>query len=229
MKQAPRVWYSRIDDFFQRENFKRGGNDHALYTKERNGKLLVVCIYVDDLIVTSDDEQMVEEFKRAMKNEFEMSGLGLLNYFLGMEIEQRKDGIFLGQEGYANKLLKKFNMADCKMRSTPLIPKKKEEEEEDGNLIDPTLYRSLVGGLMYLSATRPDLMFSASYLSRYLKEPKSKHLTETKKVLRYIKGILGVGLTYAAPRAAKLIGYSDSEWGGCREDLKLTTGYCFSI
>lgn len=88
LKQAPRAWYSRIDEFFQQESFKRSDNDHALYTKESHGKILVVCIYVDDLIVTGDDENMVEEFKTTMKNEFKMSDLGLLNYFLGMEIKQ---------------------------------------------------------------------------------------------------------------------------------------------
>lgn len=228
LKQAPRAWYNRIDEFFRRENFKRSDNDHALYTKETDGKLLVVCIYVDDLIVTGDDENMVEEFKATMKEEFEMSDLGQLNYFLGMEIEQSQGEIRLSQEYYAKKLLKKFNMEDCKSMNTPLIPQR-HEQEEDNDAVDPTLYRSLVGGLLYLIATRPDLMFSASYLSRYLKEPMSKHLKEAKRVLRYIKGTSALGLKFTATCGSKLIGYSDSDWGGCREDLKSTTGYCFSI
>lgn len=228
LKQAPRAWYSRIDEFFLREKFKRSDNDHALYTKEAHGKILVVCIYVDDLIVTGDDKNMVEDFKMAMKNEFEMSDLGLLNYFLGMEIVQKEEGIFLSQECYAKKLLEKFNMKECKIMRTPLAPQGKIQDEEE-ELADSKTYRSLVGGLLYLTATRPDLMFSASYLSRYLKEPKAKHFKEAKRVLRYIKGTTDIGLMYSAVKEPKLVGYSDSDWGGCKEDLKSTTGYCFSI
>ena len=188
----------------------------------------MVCIYVDDLIVTGDDEKMVEEFKATMKDEFEMSDQGQLNYFLGMGIEQIQGEICLPQECYAKKLLKKFNMEDCKSMNTPLIAQKHEQEEHN-DAVDPTLYSSLVGGLLYLTATLPDLMFSASYLSRYLKEPMSKHLKEAKRVLRYIKGTSDLGLKFTATSGGKLIGYSDSDWGGCREDLKSTTGYCFSI
>lgn len=228
LKQAPRAWYSRIDEFFLKENFSRSDNDHALYTKEVHGKLLVVCIYVDDLIVTGDDENMVEEFKTVMKREFEMSDLGLLNYFLGMEIVQNQEGIFLSQECYAKRLLEKFNMEDCKIMTTPLVPQRKhQDEEEEEEYVDVKGYRSLIGGLLYLTATRPDLMFSASYLSRYLKEPMSKHLKEAKRVLRYIKGTVGLGMKFTAVQETILIGYSDSD--GCREDLKSTTGYCFSI
>lgn len=144
-----------------------------------------------------------------------------------MEIDQTQREIILTQECYAKRLLKKFNMEDCKAVNTPLLPQKNEQEEDD-DAVDPTLYRSLVGGLLYLTATRPDLMFSASYLSRYLKEPTSKHLKEAKRVLRYIKGTSDMGLKFTATSGSKLIGYSDSDWGGCREDVKSTTGYCFS-
>ena len=227
LKQAPRAWYSRIDEFLK-ENFRRSENDHALYTKKVNGKILIVCIYVDDLIVTGDDDRMIEEFKTAMKNEFEMSDLGLLNYFLGMEVVQDEEGISLSQECYAKKLLEKFNMKDCKTMETPLVPHSKSQEDGE-EFTDPKIYRSLVGGLLYLTATRPDLMFSASYLSRYLKEPRSKHLKEAKRVLRYIKGTSDMGLHFTAIKEPRLIGYSDSDWGGCKEDLKSTTGYCFSL
>ncbi|XP_024009186.1 uncharacterized protein LOC112084181 [Eutrema salsugineum] len=112
--------------------------------------------------------------------------------------------------------------------STPLITQHKNPDEEE-DLADGSVYRSLVGGLLYLTATRPDLMFSASYLSRYLKEPKFSHLKDAKRVLRYIKGTIGIGLMFNAVKESKLIGHSDSNWGGCKENLKSTTGYCFSI
>lgn len=111
---------------------------------------------------------------------------------------------------------------------TPLAsPGKNQEDGEE--LTDPKLYRSLVGGLLYLTATRPDIMFSASYLSRYLKEPRVKNLKEAKRVLRYIKGTVEMGLVFTAVEEPKLVGFSDSDWGGCKEDLKSTTGYCFSL
>ncbi|XP_024014050.1 uncharacterized protein LOC112088125 [Eutrema salsugineum] len=155
---------------------------------------------------------MIEDFKTAMKNEFEMSDLGLLNYFLGMEINQQEEGISLSQECYAKKLLEKFNMKDCTSMRTPLVPQGKTQSEEK-EFADAQVYRSLVGGLLYLTATRPDLMFSASYLSRYLKEPKVRHFKEVKRVLRYIQGTLNLGLMFTAVKEPRLIGYSDSDWG----------------
>lgn len=184
----------------------------------------MVCIYVYDLIVIGDDGSMVEEFKKVMKTEFEMSDLGLLNYFLGTEITQSSKGIFLSQECYAKMLLEKFNMVDWKVMNIPLMCQGKEQEEEEKALANSQTYISLMGGLLYLTSTIPDLMFSASYLSRYLKEPKVKHLKETKRVLRYIKRTVSMGLFFTSVKEPRLIGYSDSDWGGCKEDLKSTTG-----
>ncbi|XP_024009339.1 uncharacterized protein LOC112084436 [Eutrema salsugineum] len=153
---------------------------------------------------------MVSKFKNVMKNKFAMSDLGLLNYFLGMEIVQKQDGIFLSQESYAKKLLKKFNMEECKIMTTPLIPQRKHQKEQEESA-DSKVYRNLVGIMLYLTATRPDLMFAASYLSRYLKEPTTSHRKDAQRVLRYIKGMIDMGLWFTKAKEARLIGYSDSD------------------
>lgn len=118
LKQVLRAWYNIIDEFFLKVNFIRSDNDHALYTKEVHGKLLVVCIYVDDLIVTGEDKNMMEKCKTMMEREFEMSDLGSLNYFLGMKIVRSQEGIFLSQQCYAKRLLKNYNMEDWKIMTS---------------------------------------------------------------------------------------------------------------
>ncbi|CAA7014800.1 unnamed protein product [Microthlaspi erraticum] len=228
LKQAPRAWYGRIDSYFIQNGFERSMNDAALYIKKKGGDVLIVSLYVDDIIITGNNVRLINSFKENMKNEFEMTDLGLLNYFLGMEVNQDDRGIFLSQEKYANKLIDKFGMKESKSVSTPLTPQGKREEDgiEYG---DPTKYRSIVGGLLYLCASRPDVMYASSYLSRYMSSPHMKHYQEAKRVLRYVKGTSSFGVLFKSAKIPRLIGYSDSDWGGSIEDKKSTTGYVFSL
>lgn len=228
LKQAPRAWYGRIDSYFLKHGFQRSMHDAALYVMKKAKDILIVSLYVDDIIITGNNSQLIEKFKEDMKLEFEMTDLGMLNYFLGMEIIQDDRGIFLSQEKYACKLLEKFDMKGCKSVSTPLTPngKKIEDDEEYG---EPTKFRSIIGGLLYLCASRPDLMFASSYLSRYMNTPLMKHYQEAKRVLRYVKGTSHFGVQFTSVENPELYGYSDSDWGGSNEDKKSTSGYVFTI
>ena len=131
LKQAPRVWYNRIDEYLNNEGFNKSLSEPTLYTKvNQEGKILIVCLYVDDLIFSRD--LSVYEFNKAMKTKFEMIDLGMMKYFLGIEVTQYEDGIFINQTKYANDLLKKFRMMNCKPVVTPIAPSTKLSKEDDG-------------------------------------------------------------------------------------------------
>src|SRR3954466_8479778 len=146
LKQAPRAWYSRIDSYFLKNNFKRCPFEHTLYTKEgAHGEFLIVCLYIDDLIFTGSSSSMNEDFKKAMTKEFEMTDMGLLYYFLGIEVKQHQDGIFITQQKYAKDMLRKFKMEKALPVSTPMEVNLKLSKNNDDRHVDETLYRRLVG------------------------------------------------------------------------------------
>ncbi|GLT98425.1 hypothetical protein SLE2022_159300 [Rubroshorea leprosula] len=154
LKQAPRAWYSRIDKYFQDHGFTKCPHEHALYVKEdKTGGFMLVCLYVDDLIFTGNNANMFEEFKKAMTQEFEVTNIGLMSYYLGIEVKQNEDGIFISQEASAKKVLEKFEMANGKLVSTPIACGTRLSKYDESTKVDPSLYRSLVGNLRYLTCT----------------------------------------------------------------------------
>ncbi|GKV53076.1 hypothetical protein SLEP1_g59622 [Rubroshorea leprosula] len=230
LKQAPKAWYSRIDKYFQDHGFTKCPHEHALYVKEdKIGGFVLVCLYVDDLIFTGNNANMFEEFKKAMTQEFEMTDIGLMSYYLGIEVKQNEDGIFISQEAYAKKVLEKFEMANCKPVSNPIACGTRLSKYDESTKVDPSLYRSLVGNLRYLTYTRPDILYGVGLVSRYMEAPTSTHMKMAKRVLRYIKGTIDYGLTYSFSTNFKLYGYSDNDWGGDVDDQKSTTGFLFFL
>ncbi|RVW83943.1 Retrovirus-related Pol polyprotein from transposon RE1 [Vitis vinifera] len=205
-------------------------SEPTLYVKSKdNSQILIVALYVDDLIFTGNDEKMVEKFRNEMMKKYEMSDMGLLHYFLGIEVYQEEDGVFICQKRYVEHILKKFGMASCNPVSTPLVVNEKLRKENGGKMVDETHFRSLVGNLLYLTATRPDIMFAASLLSRFMHYPSHLHLGAAKRVLRYLQGTVELGIKYFRNIEVKLIGHCDSDWGGCIDDMKNTSGYAFSL
>jgi hypothetical protein len=201
-----------------------------LYVKHQgNVDLLIVVLYVDDLILTGSNAEMIEEFKKDMVNKYEMSDMGLLHYFLGIEVYQDKEEVFISQRMYVEKILRKFRMVGCKPMATPLVVNEKLKKEDGGKKVDATLYKSLVGNLLYLTATRPDVMFATSLLSRFMHYPSHFHFAAAKRVLRYIQGTICYGIRYCRNFMVKLLGFCDSDWGGCVDDMKSTSGYAFSL
>ena len=160
--------------------------------KTQGTDILIVALYVDDIVLTGNNEEMIEEFKKDMVKKYEMSDMGLLRHFLGMEIYQ-DEGVFISQKLYAEKILKKFRMDGCKSVSTPLVVNEKLMKEDGGKKANETLYRSLIGNLLYLTATRPDIMFAANLLSRFMHSPSHFHYAAAKRVLRYIQGTTSYG------------------------------------
>ncbi|KAJ3689816.1 hypothetical protein LUZ61_018980 [Rhynchospora tenuis] len=227
LKQAPRAWNSRIDTYLKKNKFKQCPYEHALYVKEKEGNLLYIALYVDDLIFMGNNEKMIKEFKEVMTREFEMTDLGLMKYFLGLEVRQENAGIFVSQEAYAKEILKKYKMDECNPVSTPMELGAKLSKFEGGDRVDASKYQSLVGRLRYLTCTRPDIAYSVGVVSRFMEEPKYSHWKAIKRILRYIKGTEALGLFYSNSEEYKLMGYSDSDWCGDVDDRKSTSGYVF--
>eukprot|EP00253_Pinus_taeda_P028962 PITA_28962 len=187
LKQAPRAWYSRIDSYLLENGFQKCEGEPILYIKEKDGKILIVVLYVDDVIFIGNDDCLIENFKIVMKEEFEMTDMGFLKYFLGIEVEQNGNGIFISQEKYANEVLERFNMQKCKTTITPIMMGLKLSKEDNNKDFDPSLYKGIVGTLMYLTATRLDIMHVVSLISRFMERPKEAHWQATKRILRYVK------------------------------------------
>jgi len=167
--------------------FQKCPFEHTLFVKIRDGgKMLIVCLYVDDLIFTRNDSVMFDDFKKSMMDEFEMSDLGKMHYFLDLEIVQSDDGIFVSQKKYVQKLLDKFKMQKCNPTNTPSEFGLKLYKNEEGEKVDNTLYKQIIGSLMYLTATRPDIMYSVSLISRYMESLTEIHLMAAKRILRYL-------------------------------------------
>ncbi|KAF5477282.1 hypothetical protein F2P56_003932 [Juglans regia] len=172
---------------------------------------------------------MLEEFKRVMMASFEMSGLGKMRYFLGMEISQEKNGVFYAQKKYTEDLLKRFNMTGCKPVATPLIPNEKLRKDDDGKKVDASTYRSLVGSLLYLRNTIPGILFATSLLLRFMQSPSQIHFGTAKRILRYLQGAINFGIWNEKTSSTKLVGFTDSDWAGSSNDMRSTSGYCFTV
>jgi hypothetical protein len=174
LKKAPRAWYIRIDTYLIKSGFSRSQNEPTLYTKtDQHGKILIVCLYVDDMIYTGNLE--LTNFKHAMRSEFEMTDLGIMKYFLGIEVDQTTKDIFFCQQKYAADILKRFRMEECNPVETPIPLGTKLSKKDEGPTMDSTLYKILVDNLLYLTATRPDIMYAASLVSRFMESPKDSH------------------------------------------------------
>ena len=151
-----------------------------------------------------------------MKGEFEMSMMGELSFFLGLQVKQTKDGIFLCQSKYCKEILNKFEMESCKEASTPIPSSCYMDADAARKGVDQTKYRGLIGSLLYLTASRPDIMFTVCLCARYQANPKESHFKVAKRILKYLKGISTVGLWYPSHSPIHLIGYSDSDFAGCK-------------
>ncbi|WVZ98520.1 hypothetical protein U9M48_043950 [Paspalum notatum var. saurae] len=211
MKQAPRAWYERLRDFLIVKGFKIGRVDTTLFTKKMDDDLFVCQVYVDDIIFDSTNEEYCKEFGKMMATEFEMSMIGELTFFLGFQIKQLEEGTFIYQEKYTRDLLKKFKMDNYKPIETPMSTNTKLDIDESCIKVDQTLYRSTIGSLLYLCASRPDIMFSVCMCARFQDDPKESHLTTVKRILRYLKHTPSIGLWYPKGASLELLGYSNSD------------------
>ena len=226
LKQAPRAWYERLSTFLLSRNFHRGTTDITLFYKKTHDEILLVQIYVDDIIFGSTDVSMCKEFELLMQNEFEMSMMGELTFFLGLQVKQSSEGIFINQAKYIQDLLKKYKLAEVSPMRTPMATGLKLHKDLSGVSVECKLYRGMIGSLLYLTASRPDIMFATCICARYQSDPKESHMSAVKRILRYLKKSPSLGLWYPLNSGFDLLAYTDSDYGGCQVDRKSTSGSC---
>ncbi|GJW15536.1 indole-3-acetic acid-amido synthetase GH3.17, partial [Tanacetum coccineum] len=225
LKQAPRAWYGKIAEFLTFSGYSVTSADSSLFVKAIEGKLAVVLVYVDDLIITGDCEEEVLQTKKNLSVRFQMKELGHLKHFLGLEVHQSEDGMVLHQQKYSRDLLKKFGMANSKPNSTPMELNSKMCAYEGHDLEDATMYRQLVGSLIYLTITRPDISFAVGVMSRYMQNPKKSHLEAVRRILRYVKSTLDYGIMFRKGEDCRLVSYCDADYAGDHDTRRSTSGY----
>ena len=226
LKQAPRAWYARLKTFLLENGFKMGSVDKTLFLLRQGNDSLIVQIYVDDIIFGGSSHFLVAKFAESMSKEFEMSMMGELTFFLGLQIKQTQEGTFVHQGKYTMDVLKKFDMADAKPISTPIPTSAALDADEDGESVDQKEYRSMIGSLLYLTATRPDIHFAVCLCARFQASPRTSHRQAVKRIMRYLRFTPEFGLWYSASSTLSLCGYSDADFAGCRLDRKSTSGTC---
>ncbi|GKA05008.1 putative ribonuclease H-like domain-containing protein, partial [Tanacetum coccineum] len=204
----------------------RGTIDKTLFIKKDTRDILLVQVYVDDIIFGSTNKAWCDEFEVLMKGEFEMSVMGEMTFFLGLQVKQLPDGIFISQDKYVKDMLTKFDMESVRTATTPYEAAKTKLKDETDPPVNVHLYRSMIGSLMYLTASRPDIMFAVSACSRHQVTPLTSHLNAVKKIFKYLKGQPKLGLWYPKDSPFQLEAYSDSDYAGSHGDRKSTTGGC---
>ncbi|KAL1204565.1 Retrovirus-related Pol polyprotein from transposon RE2 [Cardamine amara subsp. amara] len=237
LKQSPRAWYHKLSFTLTAKGFRRFEADHTLFTSQSAQGIIVVLVYVDDLIISGNDQAGIQETKFFLKSVFDIKDLGELKYFLGIEICRSPGGLFLSQRKYSLDLLKETGKIGSKPAKTPLedgykVRRKGEKGQEDPldrPFEDPAQYRRLVGKLIYLTITRPDLCFAVNQVSQHMKDPSVHHWNMVERILRYIKGSPGQGVWMGKNDSTEIVGYCDADYAGDTMDRKSTTGYCTFI
>jgi hypothetical protein len=191
------------------------------------GKDLFVCqIYVDDIIFGSTNKSFCNEFSKIMTDRFEMSMMRVLTFFLGFQIKQAKEGTFISQTKYTRDILKKFGMNKAKPIKTPMGTNGHLDLDLGGTSVDQKVYRFVIGSLLYLCASRLDIMLSVCMCTKFLAAPKDCRLRAVKRIMRYLVLTPNLGLWYSRGSYFELIGYSDADYAGCKVDRKSTSGTC---
>lgn len=238
LKQASRQWNIKLTEVLLDTGFTQSSHDHSLFTKSNGHDIAVILIYVDDLLLTGNSHQLIQELKDSLHSRFKMKNLGDLKYFLGIEILRSKTGILLNQRKYALELISDTGLSGAKPANTPLEANIKlttvEHDEllgvtDDSVLKDVTSYQRLVGRLLYLTITRPDISFAVQVLSQFMQQPKVSHWEEALRLVRYIKRSPGQGILLSSKRCLQLEAFCDADWVACSKTRRSVTGYMVKL
>ncbi|KAH9764942.1 retrovirus-related pol polyprotein from transposon RE1 [Citrus sinensis] len=226
LKQSPRAWFGKFTKAIVRFGYNQSNSDHTLFIKKRQGKITALIVYVDDMVVTGNDEEETEALQKYLSREFEMKDLDALKYFLGIEVSRSKGGIFLSQRKYALDLLHETGMTACQPIDTPIEEGLKFCITSDQVPVDKGRYQRLIGRLMYLSHTRPDLAYALSVVSQFMHNPGEQHMKAVMRILRYLKTNPGKGILFSKNKDYSNIEvYTDADWAGSVSDRRSTSGY----
>lgn len=206
--------------------FTQAPSDHSLFVKRSEKIFVAALVYVDDILIVGNDEAAIENFKDILKGAFKLRDLGTAKYFLGFEIARNDSGISINQRKYTLKLLQDAGYLGCKPVLVPMEPNSKLSDSSGALLSDPSVYRKIVGKLLYLTHTRPDITYAVHKLSQFMSAPRQDHLTAAQQVLRYLKNDLAQGMFYPASSSVHLTAFCDADWASCPDSRRSTTGYC---
>lgn len=229
LKQASRQWFLKFSTTLKTLGFTQTSSDHTCFLKTTTSLFLCVIVYVDDIIISSNNDTEVALLKTQLKSFFKLRDLGEMKYFLGLEIARSSEGIYICQRKYALDLLDETGLLGCKPSSVPMDPSVKYSQETGGELVDAAAYRRLIGRLMYLQITRPDITFAVNKLSQYSSAPRESHQLGVLKILHYLKGTIGQGLFYSAKSELQIQAFADADWGSCKDTRRSTSGFCVFI
>ncbi|GJT63870.1 retrovirus-related pol polyprotein from transposon TNT 1-94 [Tanacetum coccineum] len=224
LKHAPRAWYDTLSKFLLANNFFKGAVDPTLFTRKSGKHILLVQIYVYDIIFASTNHNVCHIFCNEMSSKFQMSMMGQMSFFLGLQVSQSPRGIFINQAKYALETLKKYGMDLSDPVDTPMVDRLKLDKDLIGIPVDQTRFRGMVGSIMYLTASRLNLVFVVCMCARYQAKPTKKHFEAIKHVFRYLKGTINMGLWYLKDNAMSLTAYVDADHAGCQDSRRSTSG-----
>jgi hypothetical protein len=231
LKQAPRAWNAKLNHELISLGFVRSKVEHAVYKRGENDSLLLVGVYVDDLIICGPNSKNITAFKEQMKKLFSMSDLGLLSYYLGLEVNQEGSTITICQGAYAKKIVEQCQMTGCNPVDTPMEQRVRPMTAKPGTERNVTQYRSIIGSLRYLVNSRPDIAFAVGVASRFMEAPDKEHWAMVKRIVRYIAGTIHHGLTYKKNDSSdlSLLGFTDSDHSGDLVHRRSISGVIFYI
>nr|GFA15941.1 retrovirus-related Pol polyprotein from transposon TNT 1-94 [Tanacetum cinerariifolium] len=224
LKQAPRAWYDVLLQLLINNGFQNGSIDTTLFIKKKGKHIILIQIYIDDIIFGSTNPKYCTKFSDLMVKRFEMSMMGEMKFFLRLQVNQFSNGIFINQSKYILDILKRFGMENCDTVPTPMVKQAKLKLDLVGKPVNHTDYQSMIGSLMYVTSSRPYIMFATCMCSRYQANPNEHHVSAVKRIFCYLKGTINLGLWYLKDSGFDLTTYLDVDHAGCHLDLKSTSG-----
>jgi hypothetical protein len=229
LKQASRQWFSKFSNALLRLGFIQSKSEYSLFTRLDGSSFLALLVYVDDIVLAGNDVEAISSFTKLLNQQFQLKDLGDLKFFLGLEIARNSTGISVCQRKYALEILDDSGLLACKPLKFPMDSNLRLSKYEGSLLQDPTSYRRLIGRLLYLTITRPDLVYSIHVLSQFMSQPRQPHFDAATKVLHYIKSAPSLGLFFPASSDFKLKAFCDADWAACPDTRKSVTGFCLFL
>ncbi|PRQ57648.1 putative RNA-directed DNA polymerase [Rosa chinensis] len=229
LKQAPRAWFQRMSSFLLSVRFFQSLADSSLFIFHHGQDTIHFLLYVNDIVVTGSNDDLLQSFIDALGRCFDIKDLGPLHYFLGLQVHPVSHGLHINQVKYAYDLLSKHDLFLSKPVNTPMSAKHNLTTTHGALLANPSEFRALVGTLQYLTITRPDIAFAVNLVSQFMSQPREPHLVAVKRILRYVKGTLGHGLSFTPQnQPVHISAYSDADWAGCPDSRRSTSSSCVS-
>lgn len=227
LKQSPRAWFGRFSQVMKALDYNQCNGEHTMFFKNNSPNLIAILIvYVDDIIITGSDSKEIQCLEGHLHKHFQVKQLGPLKYFLGIEFARSSTGILMTQQKYILEVLEETRHTNCHINDTPIEVNQKLTLDKEEPQVEISSYQKLIGKLLYLSHTRPDICYTVNVLSQFMHSPRNSHFQAANRVLRYLKGTTGLGITYRKTGKLDLILYTDSDFAGSRVDYRSTSGYC---